>query len=260
MTSLIVQLLAVLLLPSISFAQLEDPVPQPTEPPGEPSGEIREVDSGACWAQSNSDQTAWKIASFNDNANFYVLRDNQIPSEEHKLQAKLSEKLKAYFPNFAASPIKIHLHCSGAGHQLLITVENAKSPLCVWAKKASDSNVSLDIHSVLPNPVPTNGSACYGVSPASFLFVVKDGVDPTLLAKHLSKKYRSSIKTLKTSTVLGYVHVQLKERFAFKERELRAFFLSDAKIAEKIRTIEYDGAVLTTGEELKLLESNYSGF
>lgn len=225
----------------------------------EPTGEIREIDSGACWVQGSSD-TAWKIASFNDNSAFYVFPDDAILSVPHKLETKLTDKLRTLFPSFEKSDYRIHLHCSGAGHQVLISVMNAKTPLCVWAKKSSDSNLSLDIHTVLPNPHPASESACYGVAPASFLFVVADKNDPAALERYLLQRYGSSIESTRVSNVLGYVHVQLKQAHAFKEREFRDLFLQDEKIAAVIRTIEFDGAVITSGEELFLLQGSYSGY
>lgn len=225
-----------------------------------PEGQIQELDSGACWVQQSVESPGWKIASFNDNATFFVWPDEQILSAPHKFETKLTEKLKLLFPNFPPSKYKLHLHCSGAGHQVLITVMNEKTPLCIWAKKSATSNASLDIHTVLPNPHPVTDSACYGVSPASFLFVMNDGADPAVLEKYLLRKYRTAIKSTRVSKVLGYIHVQLKKKFAFKEREVRELFLKDATVAAQIRNIEFDGAIITTGQELFLLEGTFSGF
>lgn len=225
----------------------------------EPTNEIREVDSGSCWVQG-SEASGWKVASFNDDSTFFVFKDEAILSDPHRFGTKLTAQLKNIFPSFEASNYKMHLHCSGIGHQVLITVESEKTPLCVWAKKSENSNLSLDIQKVLPNPEGDPNSMCYGVSPASFLFTVTEGNDPALLGTYLSKKYRSNLESIRVSKMIGYVHLVLKPRFAFKERELRAHFMKDPKISAVVRRIEFDGAVTMTGESLLLLNDTYSGY
>ena len=219
------------------------------------ASEIVELDGGACWAKPENfnGQTVWKIASFNDGKNFIYPLNNQ-------LENAITDTLKNIFPSFPATKYRVDLHCGGAGSLILASFFEGDTPLCVWAKRTENSNVEFSVLQVLPNPNTAPDSACLGVTPGKLLMAVKDDVDHTAVETYLKKRFRNLIDTVRYYDISKIFSIDLKQTYHFHEAEARSRLQKNPYLRKRIRFVEYDGAVVISGENLLMRSGDYPGY
>jgi hypothetical protein len=219
------------------------------------ASDIIEVDMGACWVQQLTQEMGgpgWKVASFNDDRNF-VLRDGQ-------LLESAEPSLKKMFAHYPQSQYRADLYCGGGGHQLLVSIYDGPSPVCVWLKRTADGNSAFVVQDVFPNPHRSSLSACFGVNPGMLLLGLTDEADAKAVRLYLRLHYPKVVRSSQFYPHTHVLSVRLWARQNFHESEVRDALMKDTFLASKMRFIEYDDRVLIVGSELGLESGTYPGY
>lgn len=217
--------------------------------------EVHELDLGACWAKAEltGGKTVWQVASFNDDRNFYYPLTNQLDD------ATTSE-LKRIFKQFPSSHFRVDLHCSGAGHGLFISFYDAKTPVCVWAKRSAETNFEFIVEQVVPNPLATPDQPCMGISPGSLLVLLKDKNSARTVETYLRGRYSRYLNSIRTHDSIGMLSISLKPMYHFNEKLIREIWQKDRVLKHWVKSVEYDPLMIIVGSYLKLRTDAYPGF
>ncbi|MCM2282251.1 MAG: hypothetical protein NDI61_10440 [Bdellovibrionaceae bacterium] len=212
--------------------------------------EVTVVDEGACWIAEGAPQD-WRVASFNDEKAF-VLNPFRL---EQELFPLLDVELRALgVTSFDATDVEIHLHCSSAGHALLVNLGNAGLPFC--------AHTDGDLRAVRVYPHFGGGSgACYGVEALSLVMLLNSPQDVAFVEALLEgPEYEDLIASIEPLTQLGILLVQLQPTHRFREDDARARLLQDPSLGSKLKAIEYNSLSRVAGSTVLLFAGEYGGF
>jgi hypothetical protein len=217
--------------------------------------EVEELDIGACWARAETTggQTVWKVASFNDDRNFYYPLNNQ-------LEDAITTELKKIFAHYPESQFRVDLHCGGAGHRLFISFLDGKKPVCAWAKRSANSNVEFDVEQIAPNPNADPNQPCLGINPGVLLLGLKNASKSRPIQQYLKVRYGRMIESISYSQNLGLMTVSLKKMYQFNEKTVHDLWANDRFLKPRLNYVEYDGQVIISGAYLQLKTGTYPGY
>lgn len=218
---------------------------------GEPKT-VLEVDAGACWAsegQSRAPSSSWKIASFNDGRAFSI--------DAFRVKQELMPRLKGEIrrlgiTSLATTEYQVHLHCSSAGHILMLNFGDADVPMCVHTDGAFQT---LGIY---PHFEGGHGP-CFGQEALSLLLVPKVDANSQALAKTLQGPEFADL-VAEVRWMPSVLHVILRREHRFHEDQARQRLLSHATVGPLLEAIDYNRLSLISGSSLYLFSAESDGF
>lgn len=212
--------------------------------------QVTELDMGACWVSEERPEF-WKVASFNDRQAFVV----DSFRLQYELWPVLATELKAQgITSLGLTDFQVHLHCSSAGHSLLINMGNASTPVCVH----TDSSMSK----VRVFPQFDGGDGlCFGVEPQSLMVTPKSIESLSELVTALKHPgYSRYIEDVVAIGIAGVVVVGLRPEFRFKEDQVQGVLLYDKNIGPLIESVDFNRILLISGSSHPLFSGTYEGY
>lgn len=228
---------AALLVTSLAQAQMSPPP-------------VESLDQGACWV-SQIEPEVWRVASFNDTTAFQI-DANRL---QYEFEPALTRELKNLgLSEMAATKYETHIHCSGAGHIIIMNFKDAATPLCVL------TNSTLDKMTVNINPLKQEG-ACGGAAQQTVIIKALDAIHAKTLADILSgERFKEMVGDIELMPAIGAVTVKLNTSWRFREGQAMAKFRADSELALHIDDLMYSHVWTVVGQSMHLLGREYPGY
>jgi len=221
--------------------------------------EVVSLDNGSCWIKNVTPAPdaplTWRVDSWGDSTNFLV----SIP--DLSFEKDFTAKLKAVLSSFEPSSYDVALYCYSSGYVVAYSFYEGDTPVCVRAKKSSNSNFELQTVSIDSNPNRSRGF-CESKEPKTLFLKLKSDATPSEVQSYLAATAGFSDKI--TATVYNdftkRIRITLTDQWIYREWKVKALLDQDAFTQSKVERIDYNAILHVTGESYKLGEGKFAGY